>query len=286
MSDVQKVIRYFATAFAILLAVGIITGIVSLVLVIVNGVSGENISIGHADKKTVDFSKSFTDQVESLDIENSAGELKIMQGETFKVEATKVSEDFEARVNEEGKLIVSDDHRGFHFLWFNFNGFHNTNSKVTVYIPADFIADEARIDTGAGNVSLEGLQADYLYISAGAGNINGDDITAGDVKIDGGVGNVTLDEVDFTDVDLDCGVGNLNINGKLLGKTKIDCGVGEVELNLSGSTKDYGFDIDSGIGSVKLNGEKLKESDYYNQDAENIIKVDGGIGNVKINMEE
>ncbi len=286
MNDVQRIIKYCATAFAVLLAVGIIIGIVSIAIAVVDGVSGDNISIGHQNKKTIDFSKSFTEQIESLDIDNASGELKIVPGETFKVEATKVSEDFEARVSEDGKLSISEDKKGFHFLWFNFNGFHSLNSKITVYIPTDFIAEEAKIDIGAGNVSIEGLKAGYLYINAGAGNINGDVLTAKDVKIDGGVGNLDLDQVDFADADIDCGVGNLNIEGKLLGKTRIDCGVGEVELNLNGNTKDYGFDVDSGIGSVRLNGEKLTKSEQYNRGANNIIKVDGGIGNVRINISD
>ncbi|MDD3173717.1 MAG: DUF4097 family beta strand repeat-containing protein [Herbinix sp.] len=285
MSNIQRVIKYCATAFAILLAIGIISGIASVVLAIVGGITGDTLWVNHSKGKTKNFTESFTD-VKSLAIDNSTGELKIKIGETFKVEAENVSEQFNAKVNSSGTLSISDNNSGIHFLWFNFDGFDSPNSKVTVYVPADFIAEEAKLDTGAGNVSVEGLQADYLYISSGAGNISGSDLKAQEVKIDGGVGSVDLSNVNFTDSDFDCGVGNIDVDGILLGKTKIDCGVGEVELEIKGNVDDYGLNVDSGIGTIRLNGDKISDSHKSNIDAENLIKVDGGVGDVRIDIEE
>lgn len=283
MTSFQKVIKYCAIAFAILLAVGIISGMASAAFAVVSAVSG-NFGYSFHSEKTIDVSESFTD-VKSLDIDNSTGNLKIMTGDTFKVEAEKVSENFEANVSSNGVLHISENESDFEFFGFNFDGFDSPNSKITLYLPSDFAAEEAKIDTGAGTVTIEGLHSDYLYISAGAGNITGNNLAAEEVKIEGGVGNVELEGVEFTDADFNCGVGNLDLQGVLLGNNKIDCGVGEVTLDLTGNLEDYDLDIDSGVGTIRVNGEKISEEENIDNDGANSIKVDGGVGDVRINIQ-
>ncbi len=284
MSSTQRVIKYCATAFAVLLAVGIITSIAGLAFSVISVVSGGEISIGGWNGKTIDVSESFED-VKSLDIDNATGTLNIKIGETFKVDAENVSEKFEAKVNSSGKLTISEKSK-HGFLWFDFDGISSPNSKITVYLPADFVAKDVKIDTGAGNVTIEGLKSDTLLISAGAGNVKGSDMTAEEVKVDGGVGSVNLNHVNFNNVDFDCGVGSLNLDGYLSGKTEIDCGVGSVNLDITGKLDDYDLNIDSGVGTVRLNGKKVSGSYNKDNDALNSIEVDGGVGDVNIDFME
>lgn len=285
MSTAQRIIKLCATAFAIILAVAIISGIVSVIYAVVNTVSGGTISVGHSDKQISKQTWTFSD-VKSLDINHTIGNLKIMTGDTFKVEAENVPSDFRAELSNSGKLKVDENDHGIHFLWFDFNGFDNVNSKITIYVPADFIAENVKLDTGAGNVTIDGLQTDNLNISAGAGNITGSNMKANDMKIDGGVGDVQFNNSEFSDAEFDCGVGNVYMNGTLLGKTRLDCGVGGVELDLKGNVDDYGWDIDSGIGSVRLNGDKVSGKHQPENNTDNMIQVDGGVGEVRINIEE
>lgn len=280
MSSFQRTIKYIAIAFAILLAVGIISGIANAAFSIVSAISGDAI---FDDNNSKDFTKTFTD-VKSLDINNSTGKLNIKTGDEFKVEAVNVSSDFEAKVTGNGTLSISDENHYFEFLWFHIGGFNHPNSIITLYLPADFVAEDAKISSGAGSVSVESLHADELDISAGAGSISGSDISADRVKVDGGVGSVSLNNVIFNNGDFNCGVGNLNMEGVLTGKNKIDCGVGEVDLNLQGNAEDYDLDVNSGIGSIRLNGVKLKDGYKTDNDADNSIKIDGGVGNVNIDI--
>lgn len=289
MNSFQRVIKYCAIAFAILLALGIMSFVINVVFGVVNFTSNRhfNFNFNNNGKKieTIDFNETFTD-VKSLNIDNSTGELRIRVGDTFKVEAENVFEGFSAEVNGNGELTVSDNDSNFHFFGINFNGFNSPNSKITVYVPAEFIAEEVKIETGAGAVSLEGLNTDYLYISAGAGNISGNELTADEVTVEGGVGSINLSEVNFKDTEFDCGVGNVNIDGVLIGENQFDCGVGEVKLDLVGDMADYDLDIDSGVGTVRVNGEKIGESNRRNNSGEHSIKVSGGVGNVSIDINE
>jgi DUF4097 and DUF4098 domain-containing protein YvlB len=292
MNSLQRVIKYCAIALAVILAVGIISAIVNLVFGIVSFSSGR-VTVGnhftarsHMSKKdwdTIDFDQTFSD-VKSLNIDNSTGVLKIETGDTFRVEAEDVLEGFKAEVKNDGELYVTDNDSDIRFFGFHFNGINNPNSKITIYVPEDFNAEEIKIESGAGTVSIDRLNTDYLYILAGAGNINADSITASEVKMDGGVGSVNFNDVNFTDADFSCGVGGVNVSGVMLGDNKFDCGVGSVDLNLTGDIADYDLDIDSGVGNIRVNGDKVRESELRNRSAANSIEVEGGVGDVNIDI--
>lgn len=293
MNGLQRVIKYCAIALAVILAIGIISIVVNIVFGIVSFSSGRAITRTHSvsrsysskdDREIVDFEGDF-DGVRSLKIDNSTGELRIMTGDTFRVEAKDVLEGFEAEVKSNGELCVTDNETGIHFFGFHISGINNPNSKITVYIPENFVAEEVRIETGAGTVSIDRLNTDYLYISAGAGNIKADNITAGKVKMEGGVGSVNFSNVSFTDAEFNCGVGGVNISGVMLGDNKLECGVGSVKLNLTGDIRDYDLDIDSGVGSIRVNGDKVRDNELRNRSAANSIEVEGGVGDVNIDIE-
>lgn len=282
MNSFQRTIKYIAIGFAVLLAVGIISAIIQVGVIIASVVSG---GVAFHNTETVDFSEAFTN-VNSLEVSNSTGQLTILEGDTFKVETENVSKNFEAEVTKDGTLKILDNNKNINFLWFRFNGINNPNSKITIYLPKEFIAKEVKLDTGAGNVDISGIQTEYLLLSAGAGNMNGTDITAKRAKIDGGVGNINLENVNFQSSDFDCGVGNLTVEGTLLGKNEFDCGVGDVNLNLTGNIDDYDVKADAGVGNIRLNGDKISSEYHNSNNASNSIDIDGGLGNVTIEIRQ
>jgi hypothetical protein len=288
MNSTQRAIKYGAMAFAIFLAISIITGIASVAFAVVNAIDGNttrhmNFGFRHNDGKyAVDYNRDYSD-VKSLNLDNAIGNLEIRVGETFRVEAKNVSKGFSAEVDENGCLNVGDNGNDMKFLWFNFRGITSPNSKITVYLPADFAAKEVNINTGAGTLSIDQLNTDYLYIEGGAGKISGNHVQAGKARLEGGVGTINLNQVLFEDSNIECGVGSVDINGKLLGQTYVECGVGEVKLNLEGRPEDYGYKVDTGLGTISLNGDKI--SGENNVSATNLLKIDGGIGSVKIRIQ-
>ena len=287
MNSTQRTIKYCAMAFSILLAVGIISGMATIlfsVINVINGNSKEFNFITHKNKtnKSMDYDKEFTN-VKSLKIDNSIGSLEIRIGDEFRVVAYNVTKKFIAEIDESGRLSVMDRGDNFKFLWFDFDGVTHPNSKIVVYVPSDFAAKEVLISTGAGNTSIEGINTDYLYIDGGAGSISGTDIVAKKVKLNSGVGSTTFNNVTFGESTFDCGVGKFEVSGKLFGETNVDCGVGEVKLDVAGEEGDYGYNVDTGVGPIKWNGHKI--SGKNNAQAENLIKVDGGVGPVYINIQ-
>lgn len=273
MNTFQKIIKYAAIAFAIILTVGILSGLVGVVATVVTVFDG-------VEDETIDFSEDFTG-VESLDIDSKYGKLSIKPGDQFRVEATNVSDKFRAKVNN-GTLIV--DELDFKFLWFDFGKTIRRNARVTIYVPENFNAKRIEIDNGAGEVIVENLSTDVLIVNAGVGEITGHNISARTVKASGGVGDIKFTDVNFTDVEFDSGVGDVRLDGIITGDSEFDCGIGNVEIVINGSREDYNLDIDSGIGSIKINGSKISSNYKDNYKSDHSISINGGIGSVEINF--
>lgn len=282
MSTSQKAIKYVAQAFAILLAVTIISAIGSLVVNVISSVTGHSF-IGN--RNTINLTKDF-ENVRSLKIDHSFGNLTIKSGDTFRVEAKNVSEDFRAEVSPSGTLTLDENNNRVSFMWFNFSGFGSFKSHTTVYLPEDFTAKLVELDSGAGNVTIEDLATEKLILNAGAGNVVGSNVLANGVEIDGGVGNITLLKVLFKDANINSGVGNLKLSGQLVGENKIDGGVGSVHLNLNGEEEDYNIKVESGIGKIRVNGEKISREYQSRKGIDNSIYVNAGLGNVRINFDD
>ncbi|NLL72243.1 MAG: DUF4097 domain-containing protein [Clostridiales bacterium] len=273
MNTFQKVIKYAAITFAIILTLGILSGIVGVIATVVAVIDGGN-------RETIDFSEDFIG-VEQLDINSKYGKLVIKPGDQFRVEGTNVSDRFTAKVSN-GRLMVDDSDR--RFLWFSFGKSINRSSSITIYVPENFNAKRIEINSGVGEVILENLSTDRLIINAGVGEIRGKNILAKSVKAGGGVGGMKFTDVNFQNVDCDGGVGSVQFDGIITGKSKFDCGLGGLEVNIKGSREDYSLDIDFGIGSVRINGDKVSSDYKDNYKSDNRIDIDGGVGEVKINF--
>ena len=279
MSSNQRVIKYVATAFAILLAVGIISAIAGIAINVLSALTGFSL----ANEDRMDVTENFTD-VRSLNIKNITGDLYIKTGDTFRVEGDNVLESFISEVSDDGTLTIKEMNKHSGFLKFDFNWFKSHKSTITVYLPEDFLAESARIDSGAGDVIIDALDAESLIINAGVGDIEGNNIYAYEVEIDCGVGDMKLLRARFTDAYINCGIGDMELGGILLGDSTVRGGIGEVDLELIGSEEDYDIDVDSGIGKVRVNGEKVSK-DYQNRSAEHSLNVNGGIGDITIDFE-
>lgn len=284
MNSFQKVIKYGAITFAVLLAITIISGITNAAVSIISLVDGDYMFNSKPKKVTsFDDRESFTD-VESLDIDIASVNLVITEGDRFLVEANDISEDFEMKVTNRGTLVIRERKKGTHFLWFYFNVNSNYFSDLTLYIPSGYQLKEAKINTGAGKVVMDNLSTEKLIIDAGAGSIKGNKLSASKVDLNGGAGLISFDDVIFKDMDLDSGVGKVEINGVLLGNNTIDCGIGDIDIEIDDREENFDLDIETGLGDFRLNGRRITKEYRKNNNASSSIKIDGGIGDIDINF--
>lgn len=259
----NKAVRLVAIGFALLLAVSIIGGVLSLLFAIPEMLTPD------VGKETV---YTFDERdIDSLDIELSAADLKITRGDELTV---SVSSDRIKVSEKKGELAVTDTK--------SFISIRNKAYKVEITLPEAVELEKADIDTGAGEIEIEGLVAERLTLELGAGRVKISEIVINDrVDISGGAGELEISAAEITDLNLDAGVGAVKFDGRLSGSCDIDCGVGECELNLEGGKESYSIIVDTGLGNYTIDGEKMRDGQIYGN-GECIIDIDGGVGEVSV----
>ncbi len=266
MSSMQKVIKYLAIILAISLIIGIFTGIYQGI--------GALFGVLTDDTSENDFNiNEFPNSFSILNVDIKASKLKIVTGESFKVESNNK---YVTSKQTNNKLSVIEKHTNFFKL--------NKNSEVIIYIPEDMIFDKVYISSGAGTINIESITAKDLELELGAGKIEIDNITTyNSTDIDGGAGEVIINNANISNLDLDAGVGKFTLNASIKGKSDIDAGVGELNINLLDSKENYSIYTESGIGRIIVDGNTIKNQSYYGN-GNNTIDIDGGIGSININF--
>lgn len=264
MSTTQKIIKYCAIAFAVFLIVSIIGGVLRLFYIFCN-----DDTVGEMKAYAV------TETVENLEIDLSAAQFEIKSGSSFGVESNHKYLKLE---NSNGQLSIKEKHQNF--------GIHADDIRVILTVPENFVFDKADIVTGAGTVKIDRLEADNLSLELGAGEVSIDNLTANtSVKIDSGAGELTIDGGELANLDFDMGVGEVNLESRLTGNCEIDYGVGELNMTLIGKSDDYSITLDKGVGEATLEDRKMHDGETYGT-GNTTVEIDGGVGELNINFDE
>ena len=250
MINFQKIIKYFAIAFAMFLIVSIISGIIY-------GLSTVGIIFTNSNNITSEMkATSINSDINSLEIDINSSDLTIKSGDKHEEK------------NKKKNNILS-----------------TKNSKLIITLP-DKIYNTLAINIGAGKVNIEKINANSGTIELGAGNIVIDDIIIEkSLNLENGAGDLNIKNGIINNLDLSIGAGSVTLKSKVLGNSKLDCGVGKVNLDLIGTKEDYTLKISKGVGTITVADEKVKENYNYGTGINSIV-IDGGVGKVKVNFSE
>ena len=267
MTSWQRTIKNIAMAFAILLAVGIISGIF--------GVIGLFDAIFDNDgvlKNIINYSVS--QDIVELKVDIKAADFTIANGDSFSVESNLEY----LTVEEKGGVLTIKETKKF--------GFNNNNATLTLTIPEGCIFENADIITGAGKLTIDTLSTDKLRLKLGAGEVKIGELNATlKSEIEGGAGKVSVNGGTLCNLDLDMGAGELNLTSSLLGNSDLNYGVGEANLVLIGTKDDYCIDFDKGLGNATVDGESMRDGSVYGT-GQNRIDIDGGVGAVEVSFRQ
>lgn len=263
MTTAQRIIKYLAIALALLIIVGIFVAALRMFGFFINsGVDNES--------KVYTVSEDIT----GLEMDINAADITLKEGEALSVESNLKYLNVEEK---NGTLIVKETRK----MASNYNG-----AMLTLYIPKGFAFDVAEITTGAGRLTVDTLSANKLYLELGAGEVRIDELNAiSEAKIEGGAGALTISGGTLNNLKLDMGVGELDLTSAMLGSSELDYGVGKANLVLIGSKQDYRIEFDKGIGNATVEGDEMSDGSVCG-DGENKIEIDGGIGSVKVTFKE
>lgn len=264
MNKIQKTIKYIAIALGIYLVISIFIMLLSFV----NGITNFTELFDKKDENNNSVTHNLNNNTMNLDIDILYSNLKIVNGEEFKLETNNK----DLKITENNNTLYIKDKKHL---------FKNRNYDITIYLPVDANLDNINIDAGAGKLEIDTLKTNNLKLDLGAGLVNINSLIVNNsTDINTGAGSLKIASGRLNNLDLDMGVGEVTINTILSGNNKIDAGVGKLSINLLDSINNYMLDIDKGIGSINLNSEKLSSGIYGN--GLNKIKIDGGVGSIKI----
>ncbi|HAB66081.1 MAG TPA: hypothetical protein DCE23_01810 [Firmicutes bacterium] len=269
MSDVQRVIKYLAIAFAIYLVVLIVGAIISIL--------GGLLFFGSDGVTSYEMVSSKFDEnyeIKKMVIDIKASHLVIEDGEEFYVETNN------SRIEvKQNKDEINIKEKGFSWN-------RNNSSKVIVHIPTNHKFDRFYLDAGAGKIDISSLKTNDLDLELGAGQVIIDNIESyKKSKIDGGAGEFIIKSGTLTNLDFDMGVGYAKFTSSILGNSDIDAGVGELNINIIGAEDDYELEIDKGVGNVLVDGKNVG-SDTRVGYGINKIDIDGGVGRITVDFVE
>ena len=273
MTTAQIVIKYLALAFAAFLIVSIISGILSA-LYALSGVLGlqKEDEIIKDEMSKINFENS---EVATLDIDVAFTNLIIKKGDLLLAETN--NKNINCIQNNQNLQIKENQHSLFS---------KNDTGDLVIYIPEDLEFKKVKINSGAGKIQIENINAEKLYLELGAGETIIEKLNVtDDCKIESGAGKVSILSGNINELNLDMGVGKFEVTSALTGNSKINAGIGNLELNIQGNKENYTIKANKGIGSIKIDGKEVSNDITYGN-GENNIKIDGGIGEIKIDFKE
>ncbi len=265
MNTAQRIVKYLALALAVIILIGIVGGGLKLAGLLVHMDRNE------APLKTP-VTQTIGENVTALEMDLKGVELEVRKGAAFTVETDSSTISVRLRGNT---LVVRENNS-----WLQKN-----TGNVWITLPEGFTFHETEINTGAGDLHIEGLSTEELEMSLGAGKLYFSDLNVlRKAEIDGGAGQIILQNGTIQNLDMDLGVGELNLTARLTGKSQIDCGVGKVDLMLI-DAEAYSIRLDKGVGEATYRGEPMKNGTVYGT-GEAWVEIDGGIGSITIDLAE
>lgn len=278
MDTAQRVIKYCAVAFAILLVCGIISAIVSagVMLSYVFGNRGDEILVP-GTTEVIEIGEVTEQNLTGLYLDLKATSVVIERGAEFVLES-----DPDVIQVSRGDNALYVQEKDFNFL----TDWGTRGRALRIVLPENWgELDTVRLKAGAGRVEISDVKVKNLELDLGAGKTEANRVIATErAKINGGAGYLVVRESELKDLDLDMGVGKVELGAKLSGSSQIDAGVGKLEISLRGGVDDYRIKVKKGIGSITLNGDGLVDGAVRGEGV-NLIDIDGGVGAIEIRTE-
>lgn len=271
MTDIQRIIKYLAIAFAVVLVVSIVSGILGAIGLLGGVTAWLNDRDGKGTVDAVDtFYGPFSDEITRLDMEIGAADIRILPGREFRVETDNP---YITVKESDGRLILREkSHVG-----------SLESSKLLLYIPDGKTFDRADIEVGAASLYCESLQCGRLEMSIGAGKGEFGWVSVEDVcEMEVGAGELVIGDGRFDRLDLEVGVGSAVVTAGYIQTGALDAGIGSIELTLMQDRTQYTIRCEDGIGNVWVDGRTMSGGQEGTGDER--LDVSCGIGQVRINF--
>ena len=233
--------------------------------------------------------------IRGLDIRMDYGEVFIISGDEFGIEANNLYSKDELKSNVSNGVweISQKASNVIHLFGYDIpislgiKKFKTPSIKIT--LPEEFKAEDITISLDAGRLVAENLHADTAHFNVEAGSLEIDGLVVEeDSKYFVGAGQINLREVDIENIKVKCDVGAVIMKGIVTGDNEIQCNVGTISLDIDDEMDLYSFDIDSDLGNVIINNKRYRNFNNTRDrnDYKGSFRFNVDVGNIKMNFSE
>ena len=157
-------------------------------------------------------------------------------------------------------------------------------------VTARDVTGNLSVDTGSGEVSVDGAHGDRLHVDTGSGQVQVSGATCRQLHVDTGSGQVIARGVVADDVNIDTGSGSVELDLDRVGSGsyRVDTGSGAIELRLPGdASAEVAAETGSGhieieAGTVNILSRDDDSIAFRMGDGAADIKVETGSGSILI----
>jgi len=214
---------------------------------------------------------NFSETVDSLDISIGAAGLRIEKGDELKV----VTNLKDIKVEEVGGTLQIIEDK-------NILKTYSDKIVLTVYVPEGKTFNRVNIESGAGTVYLQEVNADNADFSLGAGAVTIEKLNISDyAKINGGAGKISIVDGILKSLKVDLKAGQLDFSAKVESGAYFNCTTGVSKIALLGSISDYSVSVSKGIGKITVFGAEVENGDVIGE-GNTKINISGGVGQITV----
>lgn len=166
---------------------------------------------------------------------------------------------------------------------------HINERQITLCIPRDNFLESFELELGAGQVTLNGINADEVSLEVGAGQIIAQNIRAKELEVSAGAGQVELWGVDVDKLNAEIGMGGLVGAVDVQKSAEFECAMGNMELTLMGSQQDFNYQLEVAAGNIEVGRNSysgLAHEQKIHNGADKDISIECSMGNITILFEE
>lgn len=261
----------------IISCVFVFMGIVCIMVGKVNGGSllfhvdyqKHEVSSGKDKQKMVVKNYSLEDTA-SIELDLDSSELKVEEGDEFKVTYTCLDDDV-LTISDEDKVTIIKEETceknggiGIHIGWFGMGSGLSDDREVLLTIPKGKKFEQFTVTSSCGDVSFKELETDCADITLDCGELNGTfakNVEKSKLRTECGDCKVSFEgDCGETNLITDCGEIDVTFHGTAK-NTSVMSDCGDVNMTVYGKKEDYQLDVRSEC-EFSIDGDEF-ESEHY-----------------------
>lgn len=161
--------------------------------------------------------------------------------------------------------------------------------QITLCIPKDKFLESLDLELGAGQVTLNGINAGEISLEVGAGQIFAHNLRAKELEVSVGAGQVEFWGIDVDELNAEIGMGELVGSADIRKSADLECSMGNMALTLMGSQQDFNYYLEVAAGNIEVGRNSysgVANEQKIHNGADKDIAIECSMGNITIEFED